>query len=141
MLKPKQEQFCLEYAKSGNAGGSYQKVYGNTSDASAAVQAHRLLKNPNVQARLKEIQGELASEKIMDAKEIQERLTLIGRGQVPEEIIMPTGERAQKQAAIRDMLKAIELLAKIQGLFVNRSELDVKTKAPVIIGGGDCLTD
>ena len=140
-LNPRQEQFCCEYAKSGNAGASYQKVYGNTSEASAAVQGHRLLKNPNVQARLKEIQDELASEKIMDAKEIQERLTAIGRGQVTEEIITSDGQRIKKQAAIRDMLKATEILSRIQGLFVSRAEVDVRANTPIVIAGGDCLPD
>ena len=137
-LNPRQEQFCCEFAKSGNAGASYQKVYGNTSEASAAVQGHRLLKNPNVQARLKEIQDELASEKIMDAKEIQERLTAIGRGQITEEIILD-GERIRKEATLKDQLKAIEILCRIQSLFVDRKEITSTT--PIVIGGGDCLVD
>ena len=140
-LNPKQEQFCCEYAKSGNAGGSYQKVYGTTNSATAATNAYRLLKNADIQSRLKEIQDELASERIMDAREIQERLTAIGRGEVTEEQILPSGERVQKQVGIRDMLKAVELLCRIQGLFVNRSELDVKGNVPVVIAGADCLTD
>ena len=138
-LNPRQEQFCCEFAKSGNAGASYQKVYGNTSEASAAVQGHRLLKNPNVQARLKEIQDELASEKIMDAKEIQERLSAIGRGQVTEEIITSDGERIRKEATLKDQLKAIEILCRIQSLFVDRKEITSTT--PIVIGGGDCLVD
>ena len=138
-LNPRQEQFCCEFAKSGNAGASYQKVYGNTSEASAAVQGHRLLKNPNVQARLKEIQDELASEKIMDAKEIQERLSAIGRGQVTEEIITSDGERIRKEATLKDQLKALEILCRIQSLFVDRKEITSTT--PIVIGGGDCLTD
>ena len=136
-LNPRQEQFCCEFAKSGNAGASYQKVYGNTSEASAAVQGHRLLKNPNVQARLKEIQDSMASEKIMDAKEIQERLSAIGRGQVTEEIITSDGERIRKEATLKDQLKAIEILCRIQSLFVDRKEITSTT--PIVIGGGDCL--
>lgn len=138
-LNPRQEQFCCEYAKSGNAGGSYQKVYGTTNSATAATNAYRLLKNADIQSRLKEIQDELASERIMDAREIQERLTAIGRGEVTEEIIMSDGERTRKQATIRDMLKALELLAKCKGMFV--AQVDVKATVPVIIGGGDCLVD
>ena len=140
-LNPKQEQFCCEYARSGNAGGSYQKVYGTSNSATAATNANRLLKNADIQSRLKEIQDELASERIMDAREIQERLTAIGRGEVTEEQILPSGERVQKQVGIRDMLKAVELLCRIQGLFVNRSELDVKGNVPIVIAGGDCLVD
>ena len=141
-LNPKQEQFCFEFAKSGNAGGSYQKIYGTTNSATAATNANRLLKNADIQSRLKEIQDEIASEKIMNAREIQERLTAIGRGEVDEEIITANGERIRKQAAIRDKLKAIELLCRIQGLFINRSEVDLKTATPpIVIAGGNCLVD
>lgn len=138
-LNPRQEQFCCEYAKSGNAGASYQKVYGTTNSATAATNAYRLLKNADIQSRLKEIQNELASERIMDAREIQERLTAIGRGEVTEEIITSDGERTRKQATIRDMLKAIEILCRIQSLFVDRKEITSTT--PIVIGGESCLVD
>jgi len=141
MLNPRQEKFCLEFAMSGNAQASYQKAYSNTSEAAAAVQAHRLLKKANVQARLKELADELASAKIADARELQERLTQVIRRQITEEIILPSGERVQKQIMTRDMLKAVELLCRIQGLFINRSEVDLKTATPIVIAGGDCLAD
>lgn len=141
MLNPRQEQFCCEYAKSGNAGGSYQKIYGTSNSATAATNAYRLLKNADIQSRLKEIQDELASERIMDAREIQERLTAIGRGEITEEIITSDGERTRKQASIRDRLKAVELLCRIKSLFINRSEVDLKTATPIVIAGGDCLVD
>ena len=137
-LNPRQEQFCCEYAKSGNAGGSYQKVYGTTNSATAATNGNRLLKNADIQNRLKEIQDELASEKIMDAREIQERLTAIGRGQVTEEIILD-GERIRKEATLKDQLKALEILCRIQSLFVDRKEITSTT--PIVIGGGNCLVD
>ena len=138
-LNPRQEQFCCEYAKSGNAGGSYQKVYGTGNSATAATNAYRLLKNADIQSRLKEIQDEIASEKIMNVQEIQERLTAIGRGEVTEEVVTSKGERVQKQVGIRDQLKAIEILCRIQSLFVDRKEITSTT--PIVIGGGDCLVD
>ena len=138
-LNPRQEQFCCEYAKSGNAGGSYQKVYGTSNSATAATNAYRLLKNADIQARLKEIQNELASERIMNVQEIQERLTAIGRGEVTEEVVTAKGERIRKQVSTKDMLKALEILAKCKGMFV--AQVDVKATVPVIIGGGDCLVD
>lgn len=140
-LNPRQEQFCLEYAKSGSAGGSYQKVYGTSNSATAATNAYRLLKNADIQSRLKEIQDELASAKIADAKELRERLTQVIRREITEEIITSDGERVQKQVGIRDMLKAVELLCRIQGLFINRSEVNLKTATPIVIAGGDCLAD
>ena len=140
-LNTNQEKFCLEYAASGNATASYQKVYGVTDETVSASCASKLLKNAKIQARLKELADELASAKIADARELQERLTQVIRREVTEEQILPSGERVQKQVGIRDMLKAIELLCRIQGAFVNRSELDVKGNVPIVIAGGDCLPD
>ena len=139
-LNTNQEKFCLEYAASGNATASYQKVYGVDETVAGSCGA-KLLKNARIQARLKELADELASAKIADSQELQERLTQVIRRQVTEEQILPSGERVQKQVGIRDMLKAVELLCRIQGLFVNRSELDVKGNVPIVIAGGDCLAD
>ena len=140
-LNPKQEKFCCEFVKSGNAGGSYQKIYGTSNSATAATNANRLLKNADIQSRLKEIQDELASTKIANARELQERLTQVIRREIAEEQILPSGERVQKQVGIRDMIRAVELLCRIQGLFINRSEVDLKTATPIVIAGGDCLVD
>jgi len=55
-LTVKQEKFCLEYAKAGNAVQSYLKAYSKDNSYSAAgVESCRLLKNPKIQARLKEL--------------------------------------------------------------------------------------
>ena len=140
-LNPRQEKFCLEYAASGNATQAYREAYGVTDETVSASCASKLLKNAKIQARLKEMADELASAKIADSRELQEKLTAVIRQQVTEEIITSDGERIRKQASIRDMLKAVELLCRIQGLFVNRSELDVKGNVPIVIAGADCLTD
>ena len=138
-LNPKQEKFCLEYASCGNATTAYQAAYGSDTKT-AGVNSNRLLKNASIQARLKELADEIASQKIADARELQERLTAIIRREVTEEIILPSGERIEKQLSIRDILKAIEILAKIQGLFITKEEVDIKN-APVIIGGAEFLAD
>lgn len=140
-LTVRQEQFCCEYASSGNATASYRKSYGVTDETVSASCASKLLKNAKIQARLKELADELASAKIADARELQERLTQVIRREVTEEQILPSGERVQKQVGIRDVLKAVEILCRIQGAFVTRAELDVKGNVPIVIAGGDCLTD
>jgi phage terminase small subunit len=138
-LNPKQEKFCLEYASSGNATQAYQVAYGADAKTSS-TNASKLLRNTSVKARLKELADEIASAKIADVRELQERLTKIIRGEVTEEVILPSGEIVQRQVTIRDILKAIEILAKIQGLFVVKQEVDIKN-APVIIGGAEFLED
>ena len=117
-LTVKQENFCLEYAKSGNAVQSYIKAYEKNSSYSAAgVEAHRLLKNPKVRARLIELDKIHTSEKIAQAEELQIILTDIIRN----------------SNSTRDKLKSIELLCKIKGLFISKQELEITQSIPVVI--------
>ena len=139
-LNPKQEKFCLEYSASGNATDAYRKAYGVMEETTAATNGSKLLRNAKIQARLKELADEIASKKIANAVEMQEKLTSIIRREISDEIFLPNGEKIERQVSIRDILKAIDILARIQGLFVDKREVDIKN-APVIIGGADCLED
>lgn len=133
MLNPMQERFCIEYVASGNGKASYQAAFGVTNESTARVNASKLLKNPEVQARLKELQAELASKKICTATEIQERLSTVARREVYETITLPTGQQVEKQTSIRDSVKALELLAKINGMFLSKAEVEISGAVPVII--------
>lgn len=139
-LNPKQEKFCLEYSKRGNATEAYRTAYGVVNESTAAANSSKLLRNAKIQSRLKELADELSSEKIMDAREVQERLTAIARGEVTEEIFL-NGERTQRQATIRDKLKSIELLCRVQGLFIQRVDANINAAIPIVISGGDQLQD
>ena len=139
-LNPKQEKFCLEYSKSGNATEAYRTAYGVVNESTAAANSSKLLRNAKIQSRLKELADELSSEKIMDAREVQERLTAIARGEVTEEIFL-NGERTQRQATSRDKIKAIELLCRVQGLFIQRVDANINAAIPIVISGGDQLQD
>lgn len=107
-LTVKQEKFCLEYAKTGN-----QK---KNAYSAAGVESHRLLKNPKIKARLKEIHERHNAEKIMQIEEMKMRLTNIARGD-----------------NIKEALKAMELLAKTSGLFVSKQEFEINTAVPIVI--------
>ena len=116
-LTAKQEKFCLEYASSGNAVQSYISAYEkNNSYSAAGVESHRLLKNPKIKARLIELDKTHKSEKIAQAEEIQIALTDVIRN-----------------GKTRDKLKAIELLCKIKGLFINKQELEITNSIPIVI--------
>lgn len=141
MLTARQEKFCLEFAQIGNATQAYKSAFGTTNEKTAGVQASRMLKKPSVQERLKEIQDEIASAKIADVRECQELLTAIARRELYETVILPNGEQVQKQTTIKDALKALELLCRIQGLFVTKQELNVQSNVPIVISGADCLED
>lgn len=58
-LTPKQEAFCLEYMRTSNASEAYRKAYStsNMKDATINREAHELLLNRKVTARLAEMRA------------------------------------------------------------------------------------
>ena len=130
----KQEKFCLEYAKNGNATEAYKLAgYKVKSDHAAGASAARMLGNVRVQNRLQELAEKIQSKKIMGVEEMQEILTAMARGELSDEYITGDGERINRRATLKDRAKAIELLGKMQGAFVSRQEIDVKGAVPVVI--------
>ena len=59
MLTPKQETFCLEYLKTGNASEAYRRAYsaGKMSAGVIHVKANQVLKNGKVAVRLEELRA------------------------------------------------------------------------------------
>ena len=142
-LSVKQEMFCLEYAKSGNARQAYRNAgYKCNSDEAIDANASRLLRNDKVQERLAELAEEIKADSIADIKEMQEILTSIIRQQKNEEVIVcePVGgaRKMNKSASLKEVISAINTLGKMQGAFVDNIKLNV---TPVVIGGDDSLED
>lgn len=141
LLNPKQEAFCLHYAKTGNATESYKQAgYNPKNDNSAGANARRLLLNDKIKGRIREITEEMASDKIANIREVQERLTSILRGEIQEEQIVVEGcgdgvseaKIMQRQPQLKDMIKAGETLARMQGGFDNK--VQVELMVPVFTG-------
>lgn len=65
-LSPKQERFCQEYHKTGNATQSYISV--GYSEGGAKESASRLLTNANIKKRLEELKKEAQEEFKVDRK-------------------------------------------------------------------------
>lgn len=147
LANDKHERFCLEYARTANATESYRKVYKSKSSSQVLSQsASRLLKNEKVQARLKELYEEMASEKIASAAEMQEILTRIARQEQMEEVVVVEGvdkgvseaRIVKKRPSNADAIKAINQLARMQG--VDNGGASINIVIPVI-GGEDSLED
>lgn len=143
-LTSKQERFCFEYAASGNATQAYKAAgYSVKNDRVAGVEAHKLLKNPKVQGRITELAAEMADAKIANAREIQETLTSILRGEIQEEVVVVEGcgdgisqaSTVGKAPNLKDRIKAGEVLAKMQGAFDN--SMKVEMVVPVFGGEAD----
>ena len=133
-LTPKQETFCQEFIKCGNASEAYRKVYNctNMKPETINVKACELLKNGNVTVRIKELDEQKLNNNIADAQEIQETLTKLLRGQEIEQVPMMSDTglvMAEKIVTPKDRIKAGETLAKMRGYF----DLKIKIEnVPVI---------
>lgn len=115
----KTKKFCEYYVASGNAAESTIKA--GYSKKTAEQIASRLLRNVKIQQYIEKLSTETRNNRIADIVEIQERLTTIIRNDD------------------KDRIKALELLAKMQGAFNNT--LQIQQIERVIIEGEDNIED
>lgn len=132
-LTERQRRFCEEYLLDGNA--SQAAIRAGYSKRSATVVSTTLMKNPQVQAYLKELLEKLHSAKVADAQEVLEYLTSIMRGEQREQTLQLVGDGMQDitsiDVAAKDRLKAAELLGKRYGIF--KENVGVTMDAVVIV--------
>lgn len=147
MLKnPKWEKFCLEYAKNPNGAEAYRKAgFTAKNPETASACSARLLSKDSIQKRLEELAHVVRSEKIMEIKEMQERLSAIARMEQLEDVVVTEGVEKgvteakimQKRNSANDAIKAITQLAKMQGVAEN---VNVNVAVP-LFGGEEKLED
>jgi phage terminase small subunit len=137
MLNVRQEKFCLEYAKCGNATESAKKA--GYSERTAKSIGQRLLTYVDIKDRLQELAKIAEDAKIADIKEMQQKLTSIIRQETTEEVpmVVNMGEWSDvqvvnKKPSINNIISAIEKLGKMQGAFTDKVQVDM---LPVIIKG------
>ena len=143
-MTARQERFCQEFVKTGNATQS--EINAGYSKKTANEQAVRLLANISVKERIKGLQAEIKNQNIMDAREMQEVLTSIIKQESQEEVLMVEGcgegvsevVTKTKTASQADRIKAIQLLARMQGAL--DSSVNVNLCIPVF-GGVEELED
>ena len=112
-----QENFCMEFVRCGNATEAYKNAgYKPRSDKVAGTAAARLLGNVGIQKRIEELRREIDSHKIMDAAERRELLTQFAR---------------DEETAKPDRLKAMDLLNKMDGVYINKTQISGVDGAPI----------
>ena len=140
-LTASQENFCQEYAKTGDATESYMKAYNSKSKTSASGNSRNLLKQDKIQHRIQELLDASASAAIMDAREVREKLTAIVRSRLSSPEELTEEERAMVTKVQRDgkppdwgaVMKALELLGKTHGIFIDKSQMNVQGELGVVI--------
>lgn len=125
-LTPRQEKFCLEYAKCGNARQAYIAAgYSHKKDEITDAAASRLLSNVKVKSRLAELAEAAKNDAIADIQEMQEVLTKIIRQDMTEEVLTSDGYMVKRHPAVKDVINAVNSLGRMQGAFVDKIEADV----------------
>lgn len=135
-MTPKQKKFCDHYIKTGN-GAESARVAGYKGKNHNNIASENLAKlyikeyiNKELEKKDKEI--------IADQNEILKLITEAARGNMEEDciVVLSTGDyctkaiNKNKKIVPRDRLKALEMLAKINGLFDNDN---LKGMDPVVI--------
>lgn len=124
MLTLKQEKFVQNIMLGMSQADAYRASYNakNMGDNAIYREASLLMENPKVSQRLKELRDQLANESIMSAQKRMEWLT---------SIVNATGE------STGDRLKAIDILNKMSGEYVQKVQADVDTDVTVTVVLGD----
>lgn len=124
-LNPKQQKFADYYIELGNAEQAAIKA--GYSKAYARGNAHKLVANSGIKEYIDERLKQINSEKIASQTEILEYLTNVMRGEVEEEVPVPTKNGVvivDAKAGVKDRTKAAELLGKRFLMWTDKQQID-----------------
>lgn len=121
MLTAKQEKFAQNIITGMTQADAYRNSYNakKMTDKQIWEEASKLMAKPKVAQRVQELRAEMANESIMTAKERLEFLTRVIKG-----------EENDKDYAVADLntkLKAVDIMNKMQGEYVQKVVADVTT--------------
>lgn len=134
-LSPKQEMFCFEYVRTGNATEAYKSSYNaeKMGYATIRVKASQLLARDNIRITVDRLREEAiapAKKRLSISKEwvLEQLVENVSMAKAAEPVLdkegKPTGEYTQNLAAAN---KSLELIGKELGMFVDRKEVRTGT--------------
>lgn len=112
-LTEKQKKFCDEYIKLGNAKEAAINA-GYSKRTAKSIGAENLTK-PDLKKYIDERMAQLASERIMSAQEILERLSLIASAEITETVVVANAEgysEVEKPPDFKVQIQAMKELLK-----------------------------
>ena len=120
MLTAKQEKFVHNLVKGMTQIEAYKDAYSakNMSDNAISREASLLLKNPKIAQRFKELGSKTESKTIMNAQERLEWLTDIIKSE---------------EESTNDKLRAVDIMNKMQGEYIQKIEADVKNDVTISV--------
>ncbi len=160
-LTPKQEAFCLVYIETGNASEAYRQAYPrarNWKPETVHREAHALLNNPKISTRLDELRRPALKKAEVTVERVVKELARIAFGDKRELMewgpdgvtLKPSDGLSEDQASMvaevsetisqsggsiklktYDKVRALELLGKYLGAFVERHEFGGPNGTPL----------
>lgn len=125
-LNIKQEKFIQNIVKGMSQREAYKDAYNaKYKDEVIDVRACELFNSSKVQVRYKEIMNRLEDKAIMSAKERMKWLTEVVKGIQTNTTYGENGQAYDNEAYISDKMKAIDLLNKMDGQYVQKVEADL----------------
>lgn len=110
-LTLKQETFCQEFVKSGNASASYRIAYPSSlkwKDESVWQKSSKLMTNIKVKARVKELQSKTEEKHSITKDKIVNRL---------QQVIFAQDSLGVEKIDLNALNKAVDTLNKMQGYY------------------------
>jgi len=114
-MTPKQERYCQLIVEGKSQADAYREAYAgsNMSDASIYVEASRMMDDPNISLRIEQLRLPIAERVGRTLEQHIERL-------------MKLGEHGESLDKVEAAIKAEELIGKVLGFYVNKTELTGK---------------
>ena len=133
-MTPKQQKFCDEYIKTGNA--TQAAIFAGYSQKTAKQIGQQNLTKLDLKAYIDERLKQLEDERIADANEVMKFLTSVMRGEVTEPVAILDGDGKQKvvnlQPNVQTRKSAAVDIGKRYALFTDKTEMTV-TEVPVFV--------
>ncbi|WP_068505727.1 terminase small subunit [Paenibacillus kribbensis] len=124
-MNERHKAFADYYIETQNGTESYKMAYPKCKkDATARVNASKLLTNPNIKEYIKERMESKELVRIASQDEVLEFLTQVIRGEVKDQLGLET--------PVKERNKAAELLGKRYGLWVDKLDVNAVI-APVFV--------
>ena len=142
-MTDRQKKFVDEYILCGNASEAARRS--GYSETYANRQGYKLLNMPEIRAAIDERLEAASTAKTLEQRELLEFLSAVVKGEVRDEQLMTrligkgcsVIERHEYRVAIKDRIRAAELMLRVQGAFdkredeSNQSRLFVDTLAAI----------
>jgi phage terminase small subunit len=124
-LTEKQKRFADYYIETGNATESAKRA--GYSENTASEMGYENLNKPHIKSYIEEQLTLKANERVASQNEILEYLTSVMRGEVMEDVPVPTKKGVvivEAKAGVRDRTKAAELLGKRYTLWTDKQQIE-----------------